>query len=90
MPLGGKAIAEVKERDIWVPVRDGGEVRVRVYEPVGGDGKRGEEDGDGDGRPLILMFHEGGFVFGDLTDEEMNCRLFVRELGVVCGNVEYR
>lgn len=87
MPLGGKAIPEVKERDVWVPVRDGEKVRVRVYEPAGGDDKGGEGTG---GRPLILMFHEGGFVFGDLTDEEMNCRLFVRELGVVCGNVEYR
>jgi len=27
---------------------------------------------------------------GDLTDEELNCRIFARDLGCVCVNVEYR
>ena len=36
------------------------------------------------------MYHEGGWSMGDLTDEEVNCRLFCRELGAVCVNVEYR
>lgn len=27
---------------------------------------------------------------GDLTDEEVNCRLFSRDLGAVCLNVDYR
>lgn len=27
---------------------------------------------------------------GDLTDEDLNCRLFARDLGAVCVNVEYR
>lgn len=83
MPLGGKAIPEVEERDIHVTVRDGYEVRVRVYTPV----QDRQVDGGG---PLVLMFHEGGFMNGDLTDEEMNCRLFSREFGAICGNVEYR
>ncbi|KAK5938301.1 hypothetical protein PMZ80_009271 [Knufia obscura] len=83
MPLGGKPIPEVEERDVKVGVRDGHEVRVRVYTSR-------EEGGDVDAGPLILMFHEGGFTAGDLTDEEMNCRLFCREFGAVCVNVEYR
>lgn len=27
---------------------------------------------------------------GDLSDEDMNCRMFARDLGAVCVNVEYR
>lgn len=36
------------------------------------------------------MFHEGGWMMGDLTDEDQNCRLFARDLGAVSVNVEYR
>lgn len=39
---------------------------------------------------LILAFHEGGWSHGDLTDEDLNCRMFSRDLGAVCVNVEYR
>lgn len=81
MPLGGKAIQEVEEHDVLVRVRDGTDIKVRVYTPV----QKLENGG-----PLILMFHEGGFMYGDLTDEEMNCRLFSRDFGAICGNVEYR
>ena len=37
-----------------------------------------------------MMYHEGGFSMGDLTDEDLNCRMFTRDLGAVCVNVEYR
>ena len=65
-----------------VPTRDGSSIRVRVYQPV-----EGSPEG---GSPLILAYHEGGWSMGDLTDEDMNCRLFVREVGVVCVNMGYR
>lgn len=39
---------------------------------------------------MVMMYHEGGWSMGDLTDEDMNCRMFVRDLGVVAVNVEYR
>ena len=42
------------------------------------------------GSPLIVLYHEGGWAMGDLTDEEVNARLFSRELGAVCVNVDYR
>ena len=83
MPLGGKPIPEVEGPDVFVRAKDGFEVRVRLHTPV--EGRRVEGGG-----PLVLMFHEGGFMYGDLTDEEMNCRLFAREFGAVAGNVEYR
>lgn len=111
MPLAGQPISEeVGERDVYVTVRDGAEVRVRVYTPLNSsttlDAKAGAgaaamkveegksantgEEGNSEGRPLVLMFHEGGWQYGDLTDEEMNCRLFARDLDCVVGNVEYR
>lgn len=83
MPLRGKPVAEVHERDLAVTMRDGAQIRVRLY-------TSNNKEQITSGGPLILMFHEGGFAHGDLTDEEMNCRLFARDFGAVCGNVEYR
>ncbi|RYP69282.1 hypothetical protein DL769_005303 [Monosporascus sp. CRB-8-3] len=74
-------IAGVTEEDRKIPVRDGSEITVRVYKSVT------KKEG---GSPLIVMFHEGGWGMGDLSDEEVNCRLFSRDLGAVCVNVEYR
>lgn len=65
-----------------VPTRDGSSIRVRVYQPVSGPPKGGS--------PLIMMYHEGGWSMGDLTDQVLNCRMFARDLGAVCVNVEYR
>lgn len=83
MPLGGEPISEVTEVDEACTMRDGETIRVRIYTPI--ESRRLSQGG-----PLILMFHEGGFKFGDLTDEETNCRLFARDLAAVCVNVEYR
>ena len=80
-PIHGPIPEQVKETDHQVQVRDGSTIRVRVYtstKPTEGGG------------PLIVMMHEGGWCFGDLTDEDLNCRLFARDLGAVCVNVEYR
>lgn len=74
-------VPEVEEEDRKIPVRDGSEITIRSYTPV----TRKKE-----GSPLIVMFHEGGWGMGDLNDEEVNCRLFSRDLGAVCVNVEYR
>lgn len=65
-------IAEVAEQDRKIPVRDGSEITIRVYKLVA------KEEG---GSPLIVMFHEGAWGMGDLSDEEVNCRLFARDLG---------
>jgi acetyl esterase/lipase len=74
-------IAQVTEEDRKISVRDGSEITIRVYKPAA------KKEG---GSPLIVMFHEGGWGMGDLSDEEVNCRLFSRDLGAVCVNVEYR
>ncbi|KAH9869547.1 hypothetical protein IAQ61_006754 [Plenodomus lingam] len=81
-PIPGPIPDVVKETMHTVPMRDGATINVRVYQPVAGPPEGGS--------PLIMMFHEGGWSMGDLTDEDMNCRMFTRDLGAVCVNVEYR
>lgn len=81
-PIAGPIPEHVTETMHEVPARDGYKIRVRVYQPV-----KGHPEG---GSPLVMMFHEGGWMMGDLTDEDLNCRMFARELGAVCVNVEYR
>lgn len=76
-------IPEVTEHDRKIQVRDGSEITVRIYQPT-------KPASDADDRPLIVMYHEGGWCMGDLSDEETNCRLFSRDFGAVCVNVEYR
>ncbi|KAI1392923.1 putative lipase/esterase [Hypoxylon trugodes] len=79
--LPGHILDQVSEEDRKIPVRDGSEIIVRIYRPVTKPAQ---------GSPLIVMYHEGGFSMGDLSDEETNCRLFSRDLGAVCVNVDYR
>lgn len=81
-PIPGPIPDQVKETFHDVPTRDNASVRVKVYTPI--------QHANADQRPLIVMMHEGGWSMGDLTDEDLNCRLFSRDLGAVCVNVEYR
>lgn len=74
-------VPEVAERMAKVPMRDGHEIDVKIYNP---------KSPPKQGSPLVVMFHEGGWCMGDLTDEDLNCRMFVRDLGCVCVNVDYR
>lgn len=82
-PIPGPIPDSVRETLHDVPTRDGKSIRVKVYQPVAGPT-------EGRSSPLIMMYHEGGWMMGDLTDEDLNCRMFARELGAVCVNVEYR
>ena len=82
-PIPG-SIPEVTETLHDVLTRDGhSTIRVKVYQPAAGPP-------EGKSSALIMMFHEGGWMMGDLTDEDLNCRMFARDLGAVCVNVEYR
>jgi acetyl esterase len=55
-------------------------VRVRVYTP-----RRG-----GAPRPLLVYFHGGGFVVGDLETVDGLCRGLANEAGAVVVSVDYR
>ncbi|WP_319432008.1 alpha/beta hydrolase [Mycobacterium sp. RTGN5] len=43
-----------------------------------------------DGAPLLVFFHGGGFVFGDLETHDCACRLICRDAGVHVLAVDYR
>ncbi|KAF2822975.1 alpha/beta-hydrolase [Ophiobolus disseminans] len=81
-PIPGPIPEHVTEKIVLMPARGGNHIRTRVYQPVHNISEGGS--------PLIVMYHEGGWSMGDLTDEDMNCRMFAKELGAVCVNVEYR
>lgn len=87
-PIPGPVPNEVHEIDHQIPVRDGTTITARIYKPTAWPSPKDQDDGTG--RPLILAFHEGGWSMGDLTDEDLNCRLWTRDLGTVCVNVAYR
>lgn len=72
---------DVQEKDITIPGRDGEEIPARWYV---------SKDSTDKGRPLVVLFHGGGWVLGGLENEELNARRFARLLNCVCINVDYR
>ena len=68
------------EEDKQIPVRDGTSITVRIHSP---------KIPTKDGSPVFVVFHGGGFCFGDLDNEEILCRKFTA-LGGIAVNVEYR
>jgi acetyl esterase/lipase len=69
---------EVTNRAITGPA---GDIPVQVYRPA--------RTGSG-GRPLILNFHGGGFVFGDLRLADWMCSSVAVTVGAVVVSVDYR
>jgi acetyl esterase len=69
-------VGSVRDLDI-----DGaaGKLRARHYAP-----ERGE------GAPLLVFFHGGGFVFGDLDTHDAPCRVLCRHGGMHVLSVDYR
>jgi len=69
---------QVRDRVIGGP---GGDIPVRVYRPA--------RAGSG-ARPLIMNFHGGGFVFGDLRLADWMCSSVAVTVGAVVVSVDYR
>ena len=61
-----------------IPVGDQ-QIQVRVYRPS-----------DDDNLPLMVWFHGGGWVFGDLNSSELACREMCMQSGTVIVSVDYR
>ncbi|KAF2166679.1 hypothetical protein M409DRAFT_66649 [Zasmidium cellare ATCC 36951] len=78
---GGTSFDGIQEKDHHITVRDGSNIVCRSYTP--------ESEHYG-GRPVYVVFHGGGFCLGDLSNEELLCRLLCKELDIICINVEYR
>jgi acetyl esterase len=70
-----------------------GDVPVRVYRRSGPSTSSGtgvSPGAEGTGRPLIVYFHGGGFVFGDLRGGDWICGTVAKELDAVVVSVAYR
>jgi acetyl esterase len=65
-------------RGLRVP-GDGAQLAARHYVPP-----------DAAGRPLLVYFHGGGFVAGDLDSHDEPCRMLCRHAGVHVLSVAYR
>lgn len=76
--ISGRPVEVGAVRDLSI---DGpaGKLRARHYAPARGDGA-----------PLLLFLHGGGFVFGDLDTHDSPCRVLCKHGGMHVLAVEYR
>jgi acetyl esterase len=65
--------------DLSVPV-DGARLRVRLYRRQGAPARV----------PLVVNFHGGGFVYGNLTSADWICGNLTARTGVMVASVDYR
>jgi acetyl esterase/lipase len=75
-PFTGPAVARVA--DVSIPVRDGA-IRGRAYVPTLDEPA-----------PLLVFFHGGGWLLGDIDDYDMLARKLTLATGCVVLSVEYR
>ncbi|MCP4575032.1 MAG: alpha/beta hydrolase [Deltaproteobacteria bacterium] len=80
--VGGPAprISKVEERTITGPA---GDMPVRIYTPL-------SEIDDAVGYPLLVYFHGGGWVLGNLDTHDSLCRSLANSAGCVVVSVDYR
>ena len=71
----------IKVVDRKIPVRDGAEIPIRIYSPAKPDGQ---------GSPLIVNYHGGGFMLGDLEIGIKFGRDMVTSFNAVLVDVDYR
>jgi len=73
------ALPTIHRREtIMIPV-DGDEIEARIYYP-----------NDTTDLPVLLWFHGGGWVFGDLESGEIACREIANEANCAIVNIDYR
>ena len=76
VPTEITSLCEVQNLAIPAPQ---GEIQARLYKPV-----------DQDKLPLLVWFHGGGWVLGDLDSADMTCRDIARHSGCLVLSVNYR
>lgn len=69
-------VGRIEERTIPGPA---GEIPVRIYRPASEAV-----------HPLVMLFHGGGWVIGDLDTEDSVCRGLCNRVGAVVVSVDYR
>ena len=81
-PIKGPIPDTVAEKDVYIPYPPlDTQIQVRVYSPT--------RTSENQPLPVVVLFHEGGFMVGDISDEEHNARLFASTFDCVVLNVEY-
>ena len=80
----GKVAPGIEASDRTIP-GPGGDIKVRVYRRPGPVGSGGSGT-----RPLIVYFHGGGFVLGELRMGDWLCSQVARNVGAVVMSVGYR
>ena len=79
--FSGPRIEVARVTDLEIPGPSGsGTIPARLYVP----------EGAGDRAPLIVFFHGGGHVIGDLDTHDQPCRFLARESGAKLLAVDYR
>ena len=68
-------------RDLTIPGPAGG-IPARLYRPLGVERERP--------LPLLVYFHGGGWVLGDIDTHDPSCRFLCAEAGIAVLNVDYR
>lgn len=76
----GRTHPGASTRDATATLQDGTRLAVRVYRPRGRSGRL----------PVVVNFHGGGFVSGDIRQSEWWCSSIAAKAGVVVVSVEYR
>ena len=74
--VGGPVIEPVTTKDLLLP----NDIPARLYRP-------GELP---EGSPMLVFFHGGGFVIGDIDSHDQLCRFLARNAGVRVLSVGYR
>ena len=69
-------VANIRDTTIPGPA---GDLPIRIYTPSGGND-----------HPLIVWFHGGGWVIGDLDNEDPACRVIANSTGAVIVSIDYR
>lgn len=79
--FAGREVRVGSVRDLTVP-GPAGPLPARLYAPA--------ETTTGTPAPLLVFFHGGGFVIGDLETHDVTCRIFCRHSGVHVLAIDYR
>ena len=76
--FGGPLIEVGSARDLELP-GPGGRLGARLYQPVGRPPM-----------PLVVYYHGGGHVIGDLDTHDQPCRFLAREIPALVMAIDYR
>jgi len=79
-----------KRQAIGAIVANGAPVHIAGFRDLEVDGLRARHYASTAGAPLVVFFHGGGFVFGDLETHDRLCRMLCKHAGVHVLAIEYR